>query len=100
MSGNFTFQADEARMFGLDVSFLLNKIYGSNTVREIWICVREMLGNSQGILVSPKCMNPVDKFNLYRSLIFSRQFAWNVKFCFLGKNKKNYFSMLSAENFS
>ena len=33
MSGNFTFQPDEAGMFGPDVSFLL--ILGSSNVREI-----------------------------------------------------------------
>ena len=44
-------------------------------------------------------------FPLKRDLIFYakyrhwRQFAWNVKTCFLQKNNEKYFSMLSAKKF-
>ena len=56
MSGNFTFQPDEAGMFGPDVSFFTEFIKFSAPVMSGNF--EFVSGNCQGILVSPKCMNP------------------------------------------
>ena len=34
---------------------------------------------------------------MFHASLHWRQFAWNVKICFLGKNKKNIISVASAE---
>ena len=56
ISGNFTFQPDEAGMFGPDVSFFAKfiKFLAPVILRKFEF----VSGKCQGILVSTKCMNP------------------------------------------
>ena len=64
MSGNFTFQPDEAGMFGI---FLAKLIKFSATILSGKF--EFVSGKCQGILVSPKCMNSELRTTAY---IFSR----------------------------
>ena len=60
MSGNFTFQPDEARMFCPDVFFLLNSLNFRLQYCQGNLNLRQgKVRKCQKILVSPKCMNPV-----------------------------------------
>ena len=67
MSRNFTFQPDEAMMFGPDVIFFLIFIKFA-----VWILSGKfefMWGKSQGILGNPKYMNPAFTFCLQKHWI-------------------------------
>ena len=57
MSGNFTFQPDEAGMFGPGVFFLAKFIKFSAPLQKFKFVSGEMSVNCQKILVSPKYMN-------------------------------------------
>ena len=55
MLGNFTFQPDEARMFGRCIFFVKFIKFSAPILSGKF---EFLSGNCQGILVSPTCMNP------------------------------------------